>query len=97
MGRTVSKMAVDSELAQAAKKRLPENVWEEVNKVLSHNDIKKYLTSDGALKLIKDIAKKLLPGVWGVLSGAANVLTFFTGLLIIMLLWIMVIDIFQSA
>ena len=85
MGRTVSKMAVDSDLAQAAKKRLPENVWEEVNKILSHNDIKKYLTSDGALKLVKDIAKKLLPGVWGVLSGAANVLTFFTGLLVIML------------
>ena len=85
MGRTVSKMAADSNLARAAKVRLPENVWEEVNKILVHDDVKKYLTSDGAIKIVKDVAKKLLPGVWGVLSGAANVLTFITGLLVIML------------
>ncbi len=85
MGRTVSKMAADTELAQAAKERLPENVWEEVNEILKRDDVKRYLTSDGMLQMGKDTAKKLLPGVWGVLSGAANVLTFITGLLVIML------------
>ena len=85
MGRTVSKMAADTELAQAAKERLPENVWEEVNEILKRDDVKRYLTSDGAVQMVKDTAKKLLPGVWGVLSGAANVLTFITGLLVIML------------
>ena len=85
MGRTVSKMAADTELAQAAKERLPENVWEEVNEILKRDDVKRYLTSDGAVQMAKDTAKKLLPGVWGVLSGAANVLTFITGLLVIML------------
>jgi len=85
MGRTVSKMAADTELAQAAKERLPENVREEVNEILKRDDVKRYLTSDGAVQMAKDTAKKLLPGVWGVLSGAANVLTFITGLLVIML------------
>ena len=85
MGRTVSKMAADTELAQAAKERLPENVWEEVNEILKREDVKRYLTSDGAVQMAKDTAKKLLPGIWGVLSGAANVLTFITGLLVIML------------
>ena len=85
MGRTVSKMAADTELAQAAKERLPENVWEEVNEILKRDDVKRYLTSDGAVQMAKDTAKKLLPGVWGVLSGAANVLTFITGILVIML------------
>ena len=85
MGRTVSKMASNTELAQAAKEHLPENVWEEVNEILKRDDVKRYLTSDGALQMAKDTAKKLLPGVWGVLSGAANVLTFITGLLVIML------------
>ena len=85
MGRTVSKMAADTELAQAAKEHLPENVWEEVNEILKRDDVKRYLTSDGAVQMAKDTAKKLLPGVWGVLSGAANVLTFITGLLVIML------------
>ena len=85
MGRTVSKMAANTELAQAAKEHLPENVWEEVNEILKRDDVKRYLTSDGALQMAKDTAKKLLPGVWGVLSGAANVLTFITGLLVIML------------
>jgi predicted PurR-regulated permease PerM len=85
MGRTVSKMAADTELAQAAKERLPENVWEEVNEILKRDDVKRYLTSDGVVQIAKDTAKKLLPGVWGVLSGAANVLTFITGLLVIML------------
>ena len=85
MGRTVSKMAANTELAQAAKEHLPENVWEEVNEILKHDDVKRYLTSDGAVQMAKDTAKKLLPGVWGVLSGAANVLTFITGLLVIML------------
>ena len=85
MGRTVSKLAVDSELAQAAEKRLPENIWKEVNEILVHDDVKRYLTSDGVIEIVKDTAKKLLPGVWGVLSGAANVLTFITGLLVIML------------
>ena len=45
MGRTVSKMATDTELAQAAKVRLPENVWEEVNEILKRDDVKRYLTS----------------------------------------------------
>jgi len=85
MGRTVSKMAANTELAQAAKEHLPQNVWEEVNEILKRDDVKRYLTSDGALQMAKDTAKKLLPGVWGVLSGAANVLTFITGLLVIML------------
>ncbi len=85
MGRTVSKMATNTELAQAAKEHLPENVWEEVNEILKRDDVKRYLTSDGALQMAKDTAKKLLPGAWGVLSGAANVLTFITGILVIML------------
>ena len=85
MGRTVSKMAADTELAQAAKERLPENVWEEVNEILKRDDVKRYLTSDGAVQMAKDTAKNLLPGAWGVLSGAANVLTFITGILVIML------------
>ncbi len=85
MGRTVSKMASNTELAQTAKEHLPENVWEEVNEILKRDDVKRYLTSEGALQMAKDTAKKLLPGVWGVLSGAANVLTFITGLLVIML------------
>ena len=85
MGRTVSKMATNTELAQAAKEHLPENVWEEVNEILKRDDVKRYLTSDGAVQMAKDTAEKLLPGVWGVLSGAANVLTFITGLLVIML------------
>ena len=85
MGRTVSKMAGDTKVAQAAKEHLPENVWEEVNEILKRDDVKRYLTSDGMLQMGKDTAKKLLPGVWGVLSGAANVLTFITGLLVIML------------
>ena len=46
---------------------------------------KRYLTSDGAVQMAKDTAKKLLPGAWGVLSGAANVLTYITGILVIML------------
>jgi len=85
MGRTVSKMAANTELAQAAKEHLPENVWEEVNEILKRDDVKRYLTSDGAVQMAMDTAKKLLPGVWGVLSGAANVLTFITGILVIML------------
>ena len=85
MGRTVSKMASDTELAQAAKARLPENVWEEVNEIVKRDDVKRYLTSDGAVQMAKDTAKKISPGVWNVLSGAANVLTFITGFLVIML------------
>jgi len=85
MGRTVSKMASNTELAQAAKEHLPENVWEELNEILKRDDVKRYLTSDGAVQMAKDTAKNLLPGAWGVLSGAANVLTFITGILVIML------------
>ncbi len=85
MGHTVSKMVTDTELAQAAKERLPKNVWEELNELFKRDDVKRYLTSDGAVQMAKDTAKKILPGVWGVLSGAANVLTFITGLLVIMI------------
>ena len=76
MGRTVSKMAANTELAQAAKEHLPENVWEEVNEILKRDDVKRYLTSDGAVQMAKDTAKNLLPGAWGVLSGAANAVSY---------------------
>jgi len=56
-----------------------------VNEILKRDDVKRYLNSDGVVQMAKDTAKKLLPGVWGVLSGAANVLTFITGFLVIMI------------
>ena len=85
MGHTVSKMVTDTELAQAAKARLPENIWEDLNEILKSDDVKRYLTSDGMLQIAKDTAKKLSPGVWTVLSGAVNALMLITGLLVIML------------
>ena len=56
-----------------------------MNELFKRDDVKRYLTSDGAVQMAKDTAKKILPGVWGVLSGAANVLTFITGLLVIII------------
>ena len=85
MGKTVSKMATDTKLAKAARDRLSENIWGEMNEFLKNNDVKRYLASDGALKILKDTSRKIMPGVWSVLSGATNVLVFITGLLVIML------------
>lgn len=96
MGRTVSKMATDTEFTKAARERLPENVWAEINDFLKQNDVKRYLTSDGAIKMLKDTGSKIMPGVWRVIYGATNVLLSIIGLLIIMLYVVFILIDYQK-
>lgn len=91
-GREVAHMAdvirqflSDSDLARNAAKRLPPDLWQWARDMLARPDIQEFLSSGSLLDVAKAAAAKLLPGVWGVLSGAFEVVLALVGSLMILL------------
>jgi predicted PurR-regulated permease PerM len=85
MGTLFRDLLTDSELARRAADRLPENLWEAVQDLARRKDVQEFLGSGDFLKTAEAAASKLLPGVWGVLTGALSLLLGFMGLFVVVL------------
>ncbi len=84
----VRRVAQDADLTQRAVLFLPAGVWEQIREVLRGENIQQYLTlidREHIWALVKIAGKKLLPGVWQVIYGAASVLFAVLGLFVILL------------
>ncbi|MBU1003975.1 MAG: AI-2E family transporter [Proteobacteria bacterium] len=85
MGRLLSEVLQNSELAERAAKHLPPDIWQALRDVASRPEIQDMFKGGDALAMAKAMAAKVLPGVWGVMRGAAGLLAGLTGLVVIML------------
>lgn len=85
MAGVVRQFLTDSELAKNAAARLPPDLWQWARETLQRDDIKGFLTSGNLLDIAKNAATKVLPGVWGVLSGAYEVALALVGSLVVLL------------
>jgi len=83
MAGILANVVKESEVAARLDEYLPEHVWQ---------DLKGYATQDEAMVLLKKadfwalaekVARKVLPGAWGVFSGVASFLLGLVGLLVI--------------
>ncbi|BBD09804.1 AI-2E family transporter [Desulfovibrio ferrophilus] len=85
MGRLLSEVMQNSELAERAAKHLPPDVWQAVKDVASRPEIQDLFKGGDALAMAKAVLAKVLPGVWGVMRGAAGLLAGLAGLVVVLL------------
>lgn len=85
MAGLLRELVGNSELAARAADRLPPDVWQAVKEFASRPEVQELFKGGDALALGKSLASKVLPGVWGVLRGAAGLVGLVTGLVLILL------------
>ena len=85
MGQIVSALISKSELAENAAKRLPSNIWLQIQEYLKQDDIQQYFQTENFQNLLTTLAKKLLPGVWSVITSTTTFLLGIVGLIVILL------------
>jgi len=77
MGRVLSKVVDDSQIADRASRRLPPDLWNTIKDYASREEIRAFFQTENFWKIVEKIGQKVLPGVWGVITGTA---TFIMGL-----------------
>ncbi len=96
MGRLISEVASNSELAAKAARQLPKELWAIIRDVLSQSDLKEFFTSSQGLDIVRAVANKALPGLWGAVQGARDLILGIVGLLIIALYTLFLLLDFQK-
>ena len=85
MSKVLSQVVNSSELAKRASKILPENIWAFIREFITSEEVMGYLNTENMISFLKTAAAKVLPGVWGVITGTASLVIGLVGLSIILL------------
>ena len=85
MGVILKDLVSNTELAAKAANRLPPDLWQWLRDTLQRPEVQDIFSGGGMGKLAEQVSSRLLPGVWGVISGAANAVLALVGLLVVFL------------
>lgn len=81
----VQELANNSELAQKAAKQLPAKLWPLIQSILDRPAVKEFLGSSDMWSLLATAARKILPGLWGLLSQVGSFFAALAGLVVVLL------------
>lgn len=82
-GRLLSGLVNNSDLAARAAKRLPPDLWQALKSFAAREEIQQFFRTDSFWKLAQTAAGKILPGVWGLITGTASFLMGLVGLAVV--------------
>lgn len=88
MGRMISDLANNANLAEKASQWLPPDLWQRIKGYLTRPEIKDYFKDINIWKILETIGRRILPGIWGLISGTASLLAGLIGLAVIGLYFI---------
>jgi predicted PurR-regulated permease PerM len=88
MGRIVTDLVNNSALAEAASKQLPPDIWQVIKNFFARTEIKNFFKDINIWKILNTVAQKVLPGVWGLVTGTASFFAWLIGLFVIGLYFI---------
>ncbi len=83
MGRMVTDLAGNANLAEKASQWLPPDLWQSIKSFLTRSEVKDFFKDINIWKILETIARKVLPGMWGLISGTASFLAGLIGLAVI--------------
>jgi len=83
MGRLLSEVMGNSDLARRAADRLPPDIWQAIKDFSARDDVRAWFAQNDVVGLLREAASRVLPGVWGVISGTANLLLGLAGVFVI--------------
>jgi predicted PurR-regulated permease PerM len=85
MGKIVSDLVESSELGKRAEDHLPPQIWEPIHEFIENKEIQDFFKPENRGKILEGAINKVLPGVWGIVSGTAMLILEIVGLVVIML------------
>lgn len=95
-GKLLTAVVNDSTIAKRAMEYLPPDLWQAIVDLAKQPDIRDMLTEAGFLNTVQGAAKKILPGLWNVVSGTADTMLALAGLAIILLYLIFLLADFEK-
>lgn len=96
MGRMLSKVVTESDLAESASERLPADLWNAIKEYAAKKEVQQFFVNDNITKILESILRKLLPGVWGIITGTASLIIGIIGLAVIALYLVFLLIDFQK-
>ncbi|MFC1680165.1 AI-2E family transporter, partial [Elusimicrobiota bacterium] len=83
MGSLVKRVVEDTELARRAAEKLPPDLWETIRQYAGEERMRDLLQHKDVWSLGTAVARRVLPGVWGLVAGTTNLLLGVIGLFVI--------------
>jgi len=83
MGRVLSEVVTSSDVAERAAKHLPPDLWQAIKDYAGQKDVQAFFKTENFWKIAEVVARKVLPGVWGIISGTAGFITGLVGLTVV--------------
>jgi predicted PurR-regulated permease PerM len=88
MGHIISDLVTKSDLAEKAARRLPPDLWKAIKDLLALEQVQRIFQTDNFFQIVNSTLKKLIPGVWGLITGAATLLV---GLVVVIVVFLYVV------
>jgi len=85
MGQILSAFTTDSGLGKRATEILPPDLWRRVKEMVLRPEVRELFQAENVWKVAEVSLRKVLPGVWGVITGAASLVMGLIGLAVIVL------------
>ncbi len=83
MGRILSEVVTSSDVAERAAKRLPPDLWQGIKDYAGQKDVQAFFKTENFRQIAEALARKILPGAWGIISGTAGFITGLVGLTVV--------------
>lgn len=83
MGHLLSNLVNNADIAERASRRLPPDLWQAVKDYATRQDVQEFFKTENFWKIIEAIARKVLPGAWGLITGTASFIMGLIGLAVI--------------
>lgn len=83
MGHVFSKLVTNSDLAERAAEKLPPDLWQAVKDYAARPEVQEFFTTDNFWKFAEAVTRKVLPGVWGLITGTASFILGLVGLTLV--------------
>ncbi|MFO7818346.1 MAG: AI-2E family transporter [Desulfovibrionales bacterium] len=81
----LAKFIQDTNFQARARDKIPTEIWSIARDYLTHEKLVSLFEDKNLWKIGHELGQKILPGIWQVLSGTANIILGLTGLFIILL------------
>ena len=83
MGKILTAVVSNSDLAERAAKYLPPDLWQAVKDYAARKDVQDFFQTENFWSIAEGVTRKVLPGVWGVITGTASFIMGLVGLAVI--------------
>ncbi len=96
MSRILSDLVTNTNLARSAAQRLPEDIWLALKNLAARPELREWFGSGDVWAMAAKAAQKILPGVWGLVAGAVNLVLGIFGLAVVGLYTVFLLMDFQK-